>query len=119
MRRLTTPPRTRTDIIDEALSWTGVTRGRGRFGAVTLNLGRRELGHLHGNKIADIPLPRTTRDRLINDGSALPHRYLPESGWVTIQLNAKDAPALVLGLLRANYQRAQARRNRAADPTVP
>lgn len=119
MRRLTTQPQTSRDVIDEALSWTGVTRGRGRFGAVTLRVGRRELGHLHGDKIADIPLPRATRDSLINDGSPQPHRYLRESDWVTIQLNGKDAPALVLGLLRANYERAHAKRSRDADPTAP
>jgi hypothetical protein len=76
--------------------------------------GRRELGHLHGDTAADIPLPRRLRDRLVAEGSAREHRYLPESGWVTVALTGDDAPAFVLALLRANYERATAPRRRAA-----
>lgn len=72
--------------------------------------GRRELGHLHGNRTADIRLPRQLRDLLVEEGSALQHRYRPESGWVSVELTGDGAPAFVLALLRANYERATAKR---------
>jgi hypothetical protein len=36
-------------------SWPEVDIGPHRFGGVEFRLGRRELGHLHGNRIADLP----------------------------------------------------------------
>ena len=35
-------------------SWDGVETGPGRFGSVRFTVGRRELGHLHGDRIADL-----------------------------------------------------------------
>ena len=96
-------------ILSEALSWPGVSRAQGRFGAVTLRMGRRELGHLHGDAIADVPLPRGVRDKLIADGSVRQHRWRPDSGWVTVPLSDQESVQRVLALLRSNYERGLAR----------
>ena len=44
-------------IEQEVASWPGVTAAPHRFGGVEFRVGRRELGHLHGNRLADLPLP--------------------------------------------------------------
>ena len=44
-------------IIEEILSWPGVTSGSHRFGGIEFRIGGREMGHLHGDTLADIPLP--------------------------------------------------------------
>ena len=53
-------------------SWPGVEAAPHRFGGVEFRVGRRELGHLHGDRIADLPFPRRVRDELIAEGRARP-----------------------------------------------
>ena len=91
-------------IINEALSWPGVHRQTGHFGSVKLRAGRRELGHLHGDAVADIPLPPELRDQAVEEGVALER----DPGWVTVPLDVEDGIPHALALLRANYEREQA-----------
>lgn len=92
--------------MSEVASWPGVERGAHRFGGVEFRLGRRELGHLHGDRIADLPFPRRVRDELIASGRAQPHHALPDSGWVTVALDGPDAGEDVVELFRMSYERA-------------
>ena len=39
-------------------------------------LGKRELGHIHGDRLVDIPFPKPIRDELVNTGQAEPHHIL-------------------------------------------
>ena len=92
-------------------SWAGVETGPGRFGSIRFTIGRRELGHLHGDEIADLPLRPETAQELIAAGDAREHRYTPEgSGWVTIELGSDDDADRVIALMRESYQRALERR---------
>ena len=105
--------RSRSDAITSAaLSWPGVEAVPHRFGGTEFRLGRRELGHLHGDEIADLPLPRSLRDELIASHRAQIHRWRPNSGWVTIPLTSERAVADVTDLLRGAYDRAQRARAR-------
>jgi hypothetical protein len=99
-------------ILTEVLGWPGVHTERGRFGATAIYLQRRELGHLHGDRSADLPLPRALRDRLVRTSAAREHRWRPDSGWVTIGLDSDRALFEVLALLRANYERGLAASDR-------
>jgi Family of unknown function (DUF5519) len=99
-----------THIVTEALGWPGVHTRPHRFGGVALYIERRELGHLHGDRSADLPLPRPLRDRLITAGAASEHRWRPDSGWVTVPLDSDGSVFEVLALLRSNYERALAAR---------
>lgn len=92
-------------ILTEARSWPGVHTQRHRYGAIALYHGRRELGHLHGKSVADLPLPRALRDSLVAAHPAVEHRWRPDSGWVTIALDSDRAVFEVVALLRANYER--------------
>ena len=67
-------------ISKEILSWPGVTTGQHRFGGTEFRVGKREMGHIHGDKLADLPFPMQTRNQLIESGRASPHHILPESG---------------------------------------
>ncbi len=60
-------------ISDVVGSWPEVDIGRHRSGGVEFRLGRREHGHLHGDRIADLPFPRRVRDELIAAGRARRH----------------------------------------------
>jgi Family of unknown function (DUF5519) len=95
-------------------SWPGVEVGDHRFGGVEFRVGRRELGHLHGDRIADLPLPRRVRDDLIAEGRARPHHVLPDSGWVTASIGDEEGVENVLELLRISYDRALSAQQRIA-----
>src|SRR3989442_368238 len=70
--------------------WSGVTAQPHRFGGTEYRLGRREIGHVHGDHLVDIPFPKKVRNELVAAGRAEPHHVLPESGWVSIYL--KQSP---------------------------
>jgi hypothetical protein len=109
------PPRPSVKILAAVTSWPGVKTAPHRFGGVELRVGRRELGHLHGERIADLPFPRRVRDRLIAEGRARAHHVLPESGWVTVALDGPAGVEPVIELFRLSYERAlRAQRPRAA-----
>jgi hypothetical protein len=87
-------------------SWPGVETAPHRFGGTEFRLGRRELGHLHGDRIADLPFPRKVRDQLIASGRASAHHVLPNSGWVTASLDGPKGAAPVIELFALSYARA-------------
>lgn len=85
------------------LTWPGITTLPGRFGSVTYELAGREVGHVHGNSHADLPLPKPIRNELVESGKALPHHVLPQSGWVTVPLSGEGAVENALGIFKRNY----------------
>jgi Family of unknown function (DUF5519) len=93
-------------ITAEVGSWPGVTIEPHRFGGVQYTLGRRELGHMHGDHVADLPFPRRVRDELIEAGRADRHHALPDSGWVTFRLREDDDVERAIELFRLAYERA-------------
>ena len=89
----------------ELLSWPGVTSGAHRFGGTEFRVNGREMGHIHGSSLADLPFPMQVRDDLVRSGKAVPHHILPQSGWVTLYIkDDRDAEAL-LGLFKMQYER--------------
>ena len=99
----------RARIRTEVESWEGVTTHPHRFGGVEFRLGKRELGHLHGDppRLADMPFKRTIRDMLVETGRALPHHVMPESGWVSKPIRNADDAAEAIELFRLSYERAR------------
>jgi Luciferase len=87
-------------------SWPGVEAAPHRFGGTEFRLGRRELGHLHGDRIADLPFPRRVRDELIAEGRARPHHVLPHSGWITVSIGSAEEAERAVELFRMAYERA-------------
>jgi hypothetical protein len=100
-------------ITEEVASWDGVSSHPHRFGGVEFRLGKRELGHLHGDRLADIPFPKRVRDELIAAGRARPHHVLPDSGWISRWIEREEDTEDVVELFRLSYDRAVAARDRA------
>jgi len=100
--------------ISEAVTqWPGVTQRPHRFGAVAFFLGeRREVGHIHGDHVVDIPFPVKVRDELIAAGRAERHRFVPDSGAVSVPLRQPEDVARALELLRLSFDLAVAQRAR-------
>ena len=105
----------RETIQKTVMSWPGVTEGPHRFGGIQFSLGERELGHLHGDRMADLPFTRAVRDELIAAGRARPHHVLPDSGWVSYRLSSEaDVPGAI-ALFRLSYERALAAQQERAS----
>ena len=102
-------------IAETVQSWPGVESAPHRFGGIEFRLGRRELGHLHGDRIADLPFPRRVRDELVAGGRARPHHVLPDSGWVTISISSPADADNAVKLFRMAYDRAQNARRPPRD----
>jgi hypothetical protein len=98
-------------ISEQVTSWAGVTTASHRYGGVEFRLGRVELGHIHGDRLADLPFPKATRDHLIASGRAEPHHVLPDTGWVSRRIGSDADVEDVIALFRINYQRVSRRRN--------
>jgi len=92
-------------IVREVGSWPGVTVGRHRFGGTELRFGRRELGHLHGSHLADLPFPLLVRNELVAAQRAESHHIYPESGWVSYFIQSEADIPHVVALFRLNYDR--------------
>lgn len=95
----------------EVASWDGVSVRPHRFGGIEFRLGRRELGHLHGERWADLPFHRGIRDMLVETGRAQPHHVLPETGWVSRQIRDDEDVREVIELFRLSYERARVAAN--------
>lgn len=97
-------------IVEEVGGWPGVEVGPHRFGGVEFKVGRRELGHLHGDWLADLPFPRSLRDKLLAEGRVVPHHVAPDSGWASRVIRSEQDARDVIALLRLQYERALAKR---------
>ena len=100
-------PGARQRIDAEVVTWPGVTTQPHRFGGTEYTIGRREIGHIHGDAMIDIPFPKKVRDELVATGQAHQHHILPETGWVSFYLAEPADVERGLALLRQSYQLAQ------------
>ena len=95
----------------EVLSWPGVSKEAGGGGfrvppATVYRFGRRQIGHVHHDGVADLPFPRDMHDELISDGLAEPHR----GGFpavVSYHIQGPEDVARAVDLFRMNYDRAK------------
>jgi hypothetical protein len=94
------------EAITTAVStWSGVTIRRHGPSFVEFRVDRRELGHLHGDRLADLPFPVRVREQLVAAGKATLHHAHPESGWVSCYIRSESDVAAVVDLFRLNYER--------------
>jgi predicted DNA-binding protein (MmcQ/YjbR family) len=105
-------------ITEAVLSWAGMSAEPHRFGGTEYRLGTREIGHIHGDHLVDIPFPTKVRAELVAAGAAEPHHLLKETGWVSFYLRQSTDIERAIALLQRSYELAvaqQQRRNQAAE----
>jgi hypothetical protein len=94
----------------------GVTASPHRFGGTEYRLDRREIGHVHGDSLVDIPFTKKIREELVGAGRAERHHILPDSGWVSVFLREPGDVDRAIELLRYSYERARPREMEGAAP---
>jgi hypothetical protein len=104
----TTSPSAR--ITAEVTSWPGVEAGSGRRGEFAFRVGRREIGHLHGDHAAHFGFPKEVWDELFAAGRIVEHPVFPGRRGPAARRIEDDADVEdVIRLLRGQYERAVAR----------
>ena len=103
-------------ILEEVGGWAGVEAGSHRFGGTEFRVAGHEIGHLHGDRLADLPFPVRIRRELVESGRALPHHVLPDSGWVSFRIHSEEEVDAALALFRLNYERITAAATRGEAP---
>lgn len=85
-------------------SWPGVTAQPHRFGGVEYGIGKREIGHIHGDHLVDVPFPKKVRDEIVTAGRAQPHHILSKTGWVSFYLRQEPDVEQAIALLKESYE---------------
>ncbi len=93
-------------ITDEVTSWEGVEAGTGRRGEWAFTVGKRPLGHLHGNHAAHFSFPKVVWAELKEAGRIDYHPVFPgKEGPASRGIENEDDVREVIALLRVNYER--------------
>jgi hypothetical protein len=121
MESLMTNTRTASQqIIEEVTSWPGVEAGPGVRGELAFKVGRREIGHLHGDRAAHFGFPKRVWSDLRKQGRIVPHPVFPESQGPAARVIEDEADVRdVIELLRLNYDRVIARHGLGAERPQP
>ena len=99
-------------IINTLLTWNGIESHPHRFGGTEFRIGKREIGHIHGDSLVDIPFPKKVRDEIVAMGEAQPHHILPETGWVSFYLKEERDVERAITLLKRSYEIALKQKNK-------
>lgn len=94
-------------VTQAATQWPDLTVAPHRFGGVEYQLGTREIGHIHGDTLVDIPFPMAIRNELVASGQVQPHHVLPDSGWISFFIRQPEDVSQAIDLLRRSYDIAQ------------
>ena len=97
-------------ITEEVTSWPGVEAGPGRRGEFAFKVGRREIGHLHGDHAAHFFFEKETWSALKEQGRIVDHPVFPgKPGPAARRIESEADVRDVIELLRLNYDRMHAK----------
>jgi hypothetical protein len=93
-------------ITGEVGSWPGVTAGPGRRGEFAFRVGRKEIGHLHGDRAAHFGFPKRVWQELFDAGRIGYHPVFPgKPGFGARAIQSEDDVRDVIAMMRLNYDR--------------
>ncbi|CAA9474855.1 MAG: hypothetical protein AVDCRST_MAG67-463 [uncultured Solirubrobacteraceae bacterium] len=107
-------------ITEQVTSWPGVEAGLGRRGEFGFTLGRRELGHLHGDRVFHGGFPKKVWQELFDQGRIDHHPVFPgKPGYAARRIDGDDDVRDVIELIRLNYDRAVATHGLPGESSAP
>jgi hypothetical protein len=92
-------------IQQELKSWPGVTVHDHNFGGLEFRVNGKEMGHMHGDEMVDLPFPKADGKKLISEGKASAHHFIPQSGWLSYRIEKTEDVAGAIDLFRLQYKR--------------
>src|SRR3954469_8525103 len=103
-------------ITEEVTSWPGVEAGPGSRGEFAFTVGRRQIGHLHGDRSAHFSFPKRIWAELHEQGRITEHPVFPgKEGPAARRIETEADVEDVIALMRLNYDRIA---DRGAAPAV-
>jgi hypothetical protein len=97
-------------ITTEVTSWDGIEAGVGKRGEFGFRLGKREIGHLHGDHAAHFFFGKERWEELAAQGRIVEHPVFPGRHGPAARRIVGDADvADVIALMRINYEDVKAR----------
>jgi hypothetical protein len=101
---------TSEQITKEVTSWPGVEAGFGARGEFGFRVGRREVGHLRGDRVAHFGFPKDVWQALFDQGRIDYHPVFPgKPGFGARRIENEEDVRDVIELMRLNYDRVVAR----------
>ena len=95
-----------TRITREVAAWPGVEVDDGELGELAFKVGRRELGHLHGDHAAHFSFPKSQWRALHAEGRIENHPVFPaKEGPAARRIDDEGDVRDVVELFRINYGR--------------
>ena len=114
---MTTTEKAGDRITEEVTSCPGVEAGAGRRGEFAFTLGRRELGHLHGDRAFHGGFPKAVWQELFDQGRIDYHPVFPgKPGYASRAIETEDDVRDVIAMIRLNYDRAVERHGLPEEP---
>lgn len=93
-------------ISEEVTAWPGVDVGYGARGEWGFRVNGREIGHLHGDRVAHFGFPRDVGAQLREAGRVGPHPVNPYSTKMAARpIHGEEDIRDVIALMRLNYDR--------------
>jgi hypothetical protein len=93
----------------EVTAWPGVEAGYGKRGEWGFRVDGKEIGHLHGDRVAHFGFPRDVGAELREAGRVGPHPVNPHSTKMAARaIQSEDDVRDVIALMRLNYDRVTA-----------
>jgi len=104
MKRAQTASERITEVVT---SWPGVEAGPGERGEFAFKLGRRAIGHLHGDRVLHAGFPKAVWKELYEQGRIDYHPVFPgKPGYAARKIETEEDVRDAIELLRLNYDRA-------------
>ena len=102
---MTTTVTASEQITEAVTSWPGVEAGTGKRGEFGFKVGRREIGHLHGDHAAHFFFPKETWAQLSAEGRIVHHPVFPDrEGPAARQIESDADVRDTIALMRINYE---------------
>jgi hypothetical protein len=103
---MSTPTTASEQITAAVTSWPGVDAGIGERSEFAFKVGRREIGHLHGDHVAHFGFPKDVWADLYAQGRIDYHPVFPgKPGYGARRIESEADIRDVIALLRVNYDR--------------
>jgi luciferase-like monooxygenase len=101
----------RSELFEDLKSWTlklpGVTQASHRFGGTEFQIEGLEFMHHHGPSFLDIRLSRNDQATALKAGTAIPHRFAPQAGWVSFRIEKPEDLESAKKLIQLAYENAR------------
>jgi Family of unknown function (DUF5519) len=100
----------RNELFENLKKWIlelpGVIQAAHRFGGTEFQVEGLEFMHYHGPSFLDIRLSKNDQATALKNGTALPHRFAPQAGWVSYRIEKAEDLDPAKRLIRLAYENA-------------